>query len=47
MPGGVVVRAQVIGEVQGGLDAWEAGDRWKVQGITQQVADNPNLKWAY
>ncbi len=30
-----MVRAQVIGEVQGGLDAWEAGDRWKVQGITR------------
>lgn len=28
---------QIIDEIQGGLDAWDAADRWTTQGIIEQV----------
>lgn len=38
---------RVIEEVKGGLEGWVASDRWNTQGINQQMAANPNLKWSY
>ncbi|KAL6758680.1 hypothetical protein V8C86DRAFT_2588505, partial [Haematococcus lacustris] len=35
----------VIGEVQGGLDSWEAQGRWR--DILDQVQRHPELKWAH
>ncbi|KAJ9518629.1 hypothetical protein QJQ45_018689 [Haematococcus lacustris] len=36
---------KVIGEVQGGLDSWEAQGRWR--DILDQVQRHPELKWAH
>ncbi len=39
----VCVCAQVIAEVDGGIDEWEKADRWNQLGIVEQVAQNKHL----
>jgi glutathione S-transferase len=39
--------ARVVKEVDGGLDAWFAKDRFAELGIREQVATQKDFKWAY
>ncbi|GFR46432.1 hypothetical protein Agub_g8006 [Astrephomene gubernaculifera] len=38
--------AQIMLEIEGGLEGWAASNRWQEQGILDQVA-NTSFKWAY
>lgn len=38
---------RVIDEVTGGLQGWADKKRWDELGISQQLAQHPEYKWAY
>jgi hypothetical protein len=41
------VNLQVIDEVTGGLEKWSANNRWSELGISQQLQQHSEYKWAY
>eukprot|EP00983_Pelagomonas_calceolata_P060505 1146395-Pelagomonas_calceolata.AAC.4 len=41
------IHAQVIAELQEGLEGFDSNNWWQDQGIIEQVTQNPQLKWAY
>jgi len=39
--------SKIINEILNALNGWDANNRWRDQGIIQQVAENKHLKWAF